>query len=194
MRVLTPGAVAAIASQELTLVQLVLMQFPGASIALNSSNMDFDWLGVTYRGAYGLGSIAPIEDSPGEVKGLQFTMSGVSPEYLALALDDAAVVQGAPVTIRTAILDASCVVVDAPVDWMGRLDTMSIEEDGETCTIAATAESTAVDLLSGAALTYSDADQRSLFLNDRAFEFVVPQSEKPVVWAGKQWLIALGGR
>lgn len=194
MRTIAPAAVAAIGSQQLALVQLVLMQFPGASVALNSSNMDIDWLGVTYRGAYGLGSIAPIEDSPGEVKGLQFSMSGVSSEYLALALDDSAIVQGTPVTIRTAILDAAYAVVDAPIDWLGRLDTMSIEEDGETCTIAATAESTAVDLLGGAALTYSDADQRSLFPTDRAFEFVVSQSEKPVVWAGKQWLIALGGR
>lgn len=194
MRTLTPAAVTAISSQQLALVQLVLMQFPGVSVALNSSNMDIDWLGVTYRGAFGLGSIAAIEDSPGEVKGLQFTMSGVSADYLALALDDSAIVQGTPVTIRTAILDAAYAVVDAPIDWQGRLDTMSIEEDGETCTIAATAESTAVDLLRGTPLTYSNVDQQALYPGDRAFEYLNSQIGKPIVWAGKQWLIALNGK
>lgn len=194
MRSLSGPAVAALGGSVLAIVQLVYMQFPGLPVALNSSNRDIVFDGVTYRGAYGLGAVAAVDDSPGEVKGLQFTLAGVASEYLSLALDDSAIVQGTPVTIRTAILDTDMVVVDAPVDWQGRLDTMSIEEDGDTCTISVTAESTAVDLLGGAALTYSDADQRSLHPNDRAFEFVVPQSEKPVVWPAKQWLVALGGR
>lgn len=194
MRVLSPAAITALSSPMLALIQLVYMQFPGGDVALNSSNRDVVWGGVTYLGAYGLGEISPIQDAPGEVKGLQFVLAGISSEYLALALDDAATVQGTPVSIRTAVLDADFAVVDAPLEWQGRLDTMNIEENGETCTIAVTAESTAVDLLGGAALTYSDADQRSLYPGDRAFEFVVPQSEKPVVWPGKQWLIAIGGR
>ena len=193
MRTFDPAAVAALEGAVLSVAQLVYMGFPGFPIALSSSIMDIDFAGVTYRGAAGLGTISSIDDSPGEVKGLQFTMSGVPTEYLGLALADSAIVQGAPVTIRLAVL-AGAVLFDAPIDWEGRLDTMSIEENGDTCTISVTAESNEVDFLRGSPLTYSHVDQQALFPGDMAFEYVLPQEGKPIVWAGKQWLIALNGR
>ncbi|MNL18358.1 hypothetical protein D3C87_1395010 [compost metagenome] len=71
---------------------------------------------------------------------------------------------------------------------------MSIQEDGETCGIAVTAESSAVDLLRGSPMTYSNVDQQALYPGDRAFEYLNSQIGKPIVWAGKQWLIALNGK
>ena len=95
--------------------------------------------------------------------------------------------QGVPIIIRTAILDANYAVTEAPVEWTGRGDVMSVSEDGETCTVTATAESTAVDLLRGSAMTYSDGDQQSLYAGDRAFEYVVDQANKPIVWPSKEY-------
>lgn len=189
MRSLSAATAAALNGSVLSIVQLLYMQFPGSSIALNSSSRAIDYAGVTYRGAAGLGSISPINDSPGEVKGLQLEMSGVPSENIALALADSSIVQGAPITIRLAILDASGLVLDAPLDWSGRVDTMAIEEDGETCSIAVTAESSAVDLLRGSALTTSNADQQFLYPGDRAFEYVVSQANVPIVWPTKQYYI-----
>ncbi|ATA54587.1 hypothetical protein CKY39_16250 [Variovorax boronicumulans] len=194
MRTLTPSAVAALSARELNIVRLVRMEFPGFDVALNSSNQDIVYEGVTYLGAAGLGAISQIDDSPGEIKGMQLEMSGVSIDYLALALADATIVQGTQLTMRLAILDENWQVVDAPVDWAGALDTMPIQEDGETCTIAATAESSAVDLLRGTPMTYSNVDQQALYPGDRAFEYLNSQIGKPIVWAGKQWLIALNGK
>jgi hypothetical protein len=173
------------------MVTLVHMGF-ASPIALNSSNMDLVWSSVTYKGAGAMGAISQIEDSPGEIKGLSFQLIGVDSAYIALALDDAAVVQGTAVTIRTAILDSTYTIVDAPVEWTGKLDTMSIEEDGETCTISVSAESSAVDILRGGPLTYSDADQRSLYGNDPTFEFILPQANTPIVWPSKLWFQAVG--
>ncbi len=42
-------------------------------------------------------------------------------------------------------------------------------------------------------MTYSNVDQQALYPGDRAFEYVLSQANKPIVWAGKQWLIALSG-
>ncbi|MFV0678666.1 hypothetical protein, partial [Variovorax sp. tm] len=154
-------------------------------------NRDVTFSGFTFQGAGGLGTISPIDDSPGEIKGLQFQMSGVPSDYLSLALDDAAIVQGAQTTIFLAILNEAGAVIEAPIDWAGRLDTMSIEENGETCTISATAESSAVDLLRGNALTTSNADQQYLYPGDRAFEYVASQSNQPVVWPTKQLFMAM---
>lgn len=191
MRSLSGGTITALSAPTVPLVQLVLMSF-ATPIALNTSNIPVTFGGVTYLGAGALGSITQVDDSPGEVKGIQFTLTGVSSAYISLALDDAAVVQGTPVTIRTAVLDANYAVSDAPIEWTGTLDTMSIQEDGDTCTIQVTAESTAVDLLKGSALTYSDADQQSLHPGDLAFQYVNSQSETPVVWPSRAWFINRG--
>lgn len=193
MRTLAPSAVSALSAKVIALVCLVKLDFPSVPILLASSNANIQAPSGLYRGAAGLGQVSQIDDSPGEIKGLQFALSGVPTEYIALALSEDSEVQGAPVTIRTGIIDGvTHALCDEPIVWQGRLDTMSIEEDGETCTIAATAESTAVDLLRGNPLTYSDADQQMLFPGDYAFGFIVSQANKPIVWPDKQWFQAKG--
>lgn len=191
MRSLGAPTLAVLGGSQLAIVQLVHMAFV-SPIALNTSTLDLVYSGVTYKGAGALGSIGQIDDSPGEIKGLNFQLIGVDSAYIALALDDAAVVQGTAVTIRTAILNTSYQIVDAPIEWSGRLDTMAIEENGETCTISVSAESSAVDILRGAALTYSDADQNLLFPGDAAFAFVNSQAQAPIVWPSKLWFQAVG--
>ena len=193
MRSLGDPAIAVLNGQTVLMVQLVYLGF-SPPIGLNLSNFDIVYSGTTYKGAGSIGAVSEIDDSPGEIKGLTFSLSGVDPAYIALALDDAAVVQGTPCYIRTALLDSSYQVVDAPLDWSGRLDTMSITEDGETCTISVTAESTAVDLLKGYASTFSDPDQRAIDPTDRAFEYLNSQVGQPVVWPHRQWFIDKGQR
>lgn len=194
MRLLAAPALAALAGTNAVIVQLVYMGFAPSPLTLNASNFDFLYGGLLYKGAGILGTVAEVQDSPGEVKGISFELSGVSTEAIAVALDDAAVVQGTPCLIRTALLNAAYQIVDAPIDWIGTLDTMSISEDGDTCTIAVTAESSAVDLLRGSPLTYSDADQKALFPGDRGFEFVLSQVDAPIIWPHRQWFIDKGKR
>ena len=191
MRSLSGPTIVALSAPAVPMVQLVHLGF-ASPITLNTSNLNLVWDGVTYAGAGAMGAIGQVDDSPGEVKGLNFQLIGVDSSYIALALDDAGVVQGTPVTIRTAILNSSYVVVDAPIEWTGKLDTMSIEEDGETCTISVSAESSAVDILRGGPLTYSDADQKSLYPGDKAFEFILLQANTPIVWPSKLWFQAVG--
>ena len=187
MRSLSPEAIAALGQPAVALVQLILMRFPGGDVAVNTSNWTLQWAGVSYVGANGLGQIGAIEDAPGEVRGLQFSLSGVSAALVSLALDDAAEWQGVPIEIRTAILNADYQVVDAPLEWTGTGDTMSLQEDGETAEVTATAESSAVDLLRGHPLTTSHADQQTVSPGDRAFEYVNSQSDQPVVWPAREW-------
>jgi hypothetical protein len=189
LRVLSAPALAALSAPVVRVRQLVYMQFPSLVVALNSDNRPLVYAGVTYQGAAGLGTISPIDDSPGEIKGIQLVISGVPIENLALALADSTEVQGAPITIRLAILGDDDTVVDAPIDWLGTIDTMVIDEDGDTCTITVTSESSAVDLLHGNALTTSDADQQFLYPGDLAFQWVVPQEGVPIVWPTKQYYI-----
>jgi hypothetical protein len=188
MRAVSAGLTAALAAGTAVVITLVKMEFPSATIALNSSNLDLDHDGTTYLGAHGLGAISSITDQPTELPGLQLEMQNVDSSLIALALDDADEVQGSLVTVMTAWLDtATHQIVEVETDWTGYADRMLISEDGEKSSIGLTAESKGVDLLRGNPLVYSDGDQKSLYPADRAFEYVTSQADRPVVWPKREW-------
>ena len=187
MKSLSAPTLAALASGSVAIVQLVRLGF-STPLALNTSTWDLTWAGTTYKGAYGLGQISAVTDKPGEVQGITLELAGGDSAVIALALDDADVVQGTPCVIRTAILDtASYQILDAPIEWTGTLDTMAIAEDGSSASIRVSAESRAVDLLRGTPWFYNDADQVAVNAADRSFKYVVDQIDKPVVWPAKSW-------
>lgn len=189
MRALSPAAVAVLAGPDAAIVQLVNLNFSPTPIALNSSNWNLDYAGVTYQGAYGLGSVSAITDRPGEVQGISMELAGGDSARIALALDDADIIQGTPLVIRTAILStANYQIVDAPIDFVGTLDTMGIAEDGTQCSVRVTAESRAVDLLRGVPQFYNDTDQRLINPLDGSMKHVVDQIDKPVVWPSREAL------
>jgi hypothetical protein len=188
MRTLDPAVVEAFESGHVTLVTLVSIAFPSQTVRLNSSNWELEWEGHTYLGANGLGYISPITDQPGELPGIQLELLNVDSNWVAVALDEEDEVQGALVTISTAILGGDpLAILDVELDWLGYGDTMSITEDGEKCSIVMTAESKGVDLLRGNPLLYNDADQRSLYENDRIFQYVNSDADKPVIWPKREW-------
>lgn len=188
MRSLSAPVLAALAGSDIGLAQLVRIQLTSGDVLLTTANRDITWDGLTYLGAYGLGSVSPVQDKPGEAQGLSLQLSGASSADISRALDASDEVQGAAVTIRTALINlADGSVYDAPIDWAGRADTMSIQEDGDTAVVTLTAESNAVDLLRGTPLTYSDADQQALWPGDRAFEFVVSQAGQVVIWPSREF-------
>lgn len=179
----------ALAGSVLPLVTLVKMDFPSGTIALNASNYDIVYGGVTYKGANGLGQITPIADGDdGDPGGIKLELLYFDPSYISLALDDVDEVQGTPITIRTAILDAdSHALLAAPLDWLGRADVMSMAEGGSTGGIALSAENKGVDLLHGNPLVYNDADQKALVPGDKFFEHTTSQTDQPVVWPAREW-------
>jgi hypothetical protein len=178
------AALAALESNVVVIVQMVYLGF-ATPISLNLSTWDLTWDGVVYKGAAGLGTISTITDKPGEAQGLTLEMFG-DDAVVALALDEADVVQGTPVTIRTAVISADTYrVLAADVEWVGTLDTMAISEDGEQSVVRVSAESKAVDLLRGTPMYYSDSDQRSVNPTDGSFKYVVDQIDKPVVWPAR---------
>lgn len=188
MKTLSAPVLAALASPSVPLVQLVLLDFSSGAVALNTSNWNLTWGGIQYLGAAGMGTISAIDDSPGEIKGLQFEMSGVSSSAISMALDGSDQWQGTPVSIYTAIIDPSTYqILDAELEWSGLGDTMTIREDGETCAITATAESSAVDLLRGTPMTYTQADQALVDSSDTAFQYVNSQADQPVIWPDKSF-------
>ena len=190
MKTLTAPALAALQSGGVGIVQLVYLAFSTTPVALNTSNWGLVWDGITYKGAYGLGTISPIADKPGDIAGLVLELSAGDSGSIALALDDSDIVQGTPITVRTAIVDlATYQILDAPIEWTGTLDTMSIGEDGTQAAIRVSAESKAVDLLRGTPMFYNDADQRGIDPTDGSMMYIVDQIDKPIVWPSREYFL-----
>lgn len=191
MKSYSAAILAALAGGHAAIVQLVLFEFPSGDIALNTSNYNLTWDGRTYMAAYGLGSVSPIKDSPGEIQGVTFEMDAGSSDMVSLAFDGTDQVQDTPATIMTAIVDTADLtqlsVLTAAVDWTGLCDVMRYEEDGQAATISMTAESKAVDLLRGNPSYYSDGDQQAAFPGDRAFEYTVSQAGQRIVWPSREY-------
>jgi hypothetical protein len=188
MKTLASPAVTALAGGAVGIVQLIAFGFASTPIYLNTSNWDLTYGGHVYKGAYGLGTVSAVTDKPGEITGLTLELISGDSATVALALDGSDVVQGTPLTIYTAIISlADYTILDAPIEWVGTLDTMTIAEDGGQCSIRVTAESKAVDLLRGTIMMYSDADQKTVNATDGFFKYVIDQTDKPIVWPQKAY-------
>lgn len=188
MRTFSGAVTTALGSPALGLVQLVRMGFTPTPVVLNTSTWNIAYGGDTYLGAAGLGSISAVTDKPGAVQGVTFELAAGASSVISLALDAAGTVQGTPCTIRTAIIDAATgAVLDAPLEWAGTLDTMTIAEDDNGAVVRVTAESKAVDLLRGKPSFYADQDQVLINATDRSFRYVTDQIDKPIVWPARSF-------
>ena len=188
MKTLGGTTTTALGSVAVAVVQLIHLDFASGVIALNTSTWSLVHDGVTYLGAYGLGSISAITDKAGELQGVTFELAAGDAARVSLALDSADEVQGTVVTIRTAIIEvATYTVLDAPIEWVGTLDTMTIAEDGATATVRVTAESRAIDLLRGTPWRHTSEEQIIVDGDDLCLSYITDQVDKPIVWPSKAY-------
>ena len=180
MRTVSAPAAAVLAGGVVPLALLIEMDLT-APLNLNTSNLNLVVSGTTYLGVGGIGSIAPLADTPVEVRGLTFSISGVPSDRIALALSEP--VQGKAVRIKTAILDPSTyAVLDTRLRWAGLLDVMTINETGGTATINVSAENAAIDLARAATSLYSDPEQQRLNTGDLFLQFKADQVSQRIIW------------
>ncbi|MBM3855051.1 MAG: hypothetical protein FJ399_18165 [Verrucomicrobia bacterium] len=177
-----PSAVAsAIAGVVVKYAFFAEFAFASGTVRLWSGTGDKSWAGNTWTGAGDFGSITPVDETT-EVTaaGLTFTLSGIPPSTLALALGDN--YRGKPCKLWLAVLDAADAVLDAYQLFAGRMDVMSIEDGAETGAIRLAAENRLIDLARARALRYTDAEQRRLFPGDLGLEYIANLAEKPLNW------------
>ena len=185
MRVVSPSAAAALAGSGLPIALLIEMDLSSA-LYLNTSNIDLVIGGTTYYGTKGMGQIAPMADTPAEVRGLTFQLGGCPSDKIALALSEP--VQGKAVRIKTAVLDPSTyAVLDTRLRWAGRLDVMTINDAPGAATISCSAEHAGMDLARAASSLYSDAEQQRLQPGDLFLQFLADQVDQKVVWPNREF-------
>jgi hypothetical protein len=140
---------------------------------------------VTYLGSGSLGTISPVEETTDlAARGINFQLSGVPTALVAVALSEN--YQGKACSVLFGALDATGALVSSPVTiFAGRMDVMSINDDGQNATIIMTAENKLVDFRRPREVRYTHEEQQNLYPvspPDLGLEFVTAIQEKQIYW------------
>lgn len=183
-RSLGAGFEANITAAHVTGIALVEMDFDGGTVYFTDAPHDVTYAGNSYLSLFGVGSVSEITETDTEVKGMQFSISGVSQAAIAMVLTER--IQGRPVKFMLATLSGTALSVDLNV-WAGILDVMSIQREDGTATINITAEHPLARWDQPNLLRYSHQDQLRLHPGDMFFEFAESMAEVTITWPGKEF-------
>jgi hypothetical protein len=180
-RPLTATQEAALADHQVRSIVFVEMDFPSGFLRVNNSAVNMPWNGFTWVGVGELGSIDAVsEGTTLEARGLSFSISGVNPANIAIALGQQ--YQGRACKVWLATLTEGYAVNDSPtLIFNGRMDLMDIDL-GNTATITVSAESRYADWDRPRVRRYNSADQAITDPTDKGFEFVPQMVEKTLRW------------
>lgn len=143
--------------------------------------------GTGYLGIGTLGSISPIlETTDLAARGITMQLSGVPTALIAIALTEN--YQGKECSVMFGALDSSGSLVSSPITvFSGRMDIMSINDDGQNATIGMTAENKLVDFRRPREVRYTDEEQKNLYSGDKGLEFVNSIQEKEIYWGNAKF-------
>ena len=167
----------------------VVRPFFALDLLFDDPNKLYFWSGIgdlsldgnTYTGAGNLLSISELRESSDiAAYGATLTLSGIDNSLLSLALAEP--YQGRRAIVKFGVL--SCGTRYSSTVFVGEMDQMNINVGPETSTIELDVESRLVDLQRPRLRRYTDADQKSRFSGDDAFEFVTRIQNESLEWSG----------
>ena len=136
----------------------------------------------TYLGAGDLLSISSIEETVElRASGITLQLSGIGDPLLSKAKTED--YQGRELTVKLGAFSATNTIVTDPIIvFSGFMDTMTIQDDGTTGTIALTVENRLIEFEKARVRRFTDNDQRIDYPNDDGLEYVSQIQEKAIVW------------
>lgn len=182
-RGLASSVVAAVQNPHVPHFPLLKMEFDSETVYLAGVDFNVSYAGQLWLAAYGIGTIEKTVETPGQIEGLRFTLSGVSDESLAAAQQEE--YQGRAVTVLWAFLDGETLCVD-PTAWQGRLDQPSIALGRTTATITVTAENRMADWARPRKLLFNHADQQRIDSTDTFFLGIEQMENAEIVVFSKE--------
>ncbi len=185
-RTLTAGMVTEVTAASLQPILLVKLAFDSADLNLWTGIGNLSWGGSpadVYTGAGDLLSFSQIEETDHlKAVGLTATLSGIPSSLIAIALAED--YMGRAVTVWFGALDSAGALVTDPFKiFAGLIDTMPIEDGGETATIQVTAENRLARLEESRSRRYTPDDQAIDYPSDKGLDFVVALNDgRKIIW------------
>lgn len=181
-RNLTAGMVTEAAKAAVMPVFFVEMDFSSGFVRVWSGYGDFAWNSYTWTGVGHLGQIDPLAEAIDFVaNGASMKLSGIPSDMIAVALSQH--YQGRPATIYLGFLDSAGAIVSDPVPiYAAKMDTMEIDEDGQSASIIVRIESQAIALKRSNEWRYTHEDQQIDYPGDLGLEYVASLQDKDLIW------------
>lgn len=181
-RTLAVGMEAEVSAAAVSPVFFVEMDFSSGFVRAWSGYGSLTWDSKTWLGAGHLMAIEPLSESVDFVaNGANLKLNGIPSDLIAIALGET--YQGRDATIYLGLLDSSGAVIADPVPiYAAAMDTMEIDEDGETATIIVRVESQAISLKRPREWRYTNEDQQIDYPDDLGLEYVAGLQDKEIVW------------
>jgi len=179
-RPMTPAVDAALSQSNIRVAVLVEMEM-SEPVRAWSGVGTLTWNGKEFLGVGLFGNITGLEESDElRATGYAISLSGISPEMIAAALNEP--IQGKPASIWVAFFDENHQMIADPVGpWKGRMDAPT-GELGETATITIPVESRMVDWYRPKIRRYTQADLQSRYPGDRGLEFIEKMVNAEIIW------------
>jgi len=172
----------AVASDYVRPIMLVHCDFDSGDLNMWTGIGSLVHDGKTYVGTGNLLNISGLEESQELVaQGITVTLSGVLSSLVAKARDED--YQGRTLEVLFgAIDDNGDVIADPVVMFSGFMDTMTINDGGETSTIVVSGENRLIEFERTRVRRYTAEDQKIDYPDDKGLEFVAELEEKEIVW------------
>lgn len=181
-RALTAGMQTEVGQPAVSPVFFVEMDFVSGFVRAWSGYGTLNWDSKTWLGVGNLGGIDPLAESVDFVaNGANLKLSGIPSDMIAIALGEH--YQGRPATIYLGLLDNAGAVIADPVPiYAALMDTMEIDENGESASIIVRIESQAVSLKRAREWRYTHEDQQIDHPGDLGLEYVAGLQNKEITW------------
>lgn len=144
----------------------------------------------TYTGVGTFGGISAIsETTEVAAKNFEISLSGIDTTYVSLSMESA--YRGRTVAVYLLLFNTDLSSYEKIMIFRGRMDQMTIDENGETSTIKLQCESRLVDMNRQRDIRYTDEAQRNLEAQygvtpanpvDLGLEFVAGMANKSIYW------------
>ena len=163
----------------------IKMNFTSGTLLLATTYANLVIGGNTYLGSGNILSVAPItETSDTRASGLEIVLNGLDTSILSAGLTEDT--QGMVVEVYFGVLtttDNADVIVDTPYQiFSGFIDSMVLQENGETSNLKFMIENKLITLEIPTDRRYTDQDQQNLFPGDKGCNFVTSLQDKSVAW------------
>lgn len=180
-RDITTAAITAATGETVRLARLVNADFESGPVRVHDGVGTLTWEDNAYAGVGNYGGVSAVEeDSELSASKVSFTLSGIDPTLISIALGEQ--YQGRPITSYVAFLDeAGQIILDPVVEFQGRMDTMNLTL-GALATIELTAVDARADWDRPRIGRWNGADQQARFPGDKGLDFAEQTTEKELRW------------
>jgi hypothetical protein len=179
-RTVPAALLTALAQPEVQPFYAVEMAFDSGTVRLWTGYGDRTINSETYTGSgnllniEGLGEVADLS-----AKAITISLGGIAGELVSLALQE-------PYQRRRCRVYFGAInVADVVEVFTGSLNTMQIEDSGESSTISVTVDSKLVETEKASNLRYTSESQKSRYAGDTFFDYVSAIQDAEIVWGRK---------